>query len=98
MLGVLHRACKRRGPKQLQKLFKRSEGDSLEEPDLSGAVRILKRSAFGLVPVYNELPGELRALREVRAFQAAVQNLVKEWAAADRPSWKSCLCPRARSQ
>ena len=98
MLGVLHRACKREGPAQFQTLFKKQLGENkLCEMDLKGTVRLLKRSAFGLVPLYNRLPSELRERSSVRRFQIGLQALCKEWVREDVPNWKEGFCPRGGS-
>ena len=98
MLGMLHRARRRKGPPQLQKLFVKELGnDRLRELDLTGSSRVLKRSAFGLVPLYNRLPAELRAQKEVKSFQSGLQDLCKEWVREGLQSWKNGLCPRGNS-
>ena len=88
----------RKGPVQLQTLFKQQTGkDMICETDLTGAVRLLKRSAFGLVPLYNRLPNELRIKSCVRSFQTGLQALVKEWVYGGVDEWRTGLSPRGDS-
>ena len=54
----------------------------------------VRRSACGLIPVYNVLPEEVVLLPDVRAFQGALQGMLKIAAAAESPSWESVLSPR----
>ena len=57
MLGVLHRAALRQGPPQLQNLIQRQQGGfMLHDPYAqTNMPPIIKRSAWGLVRVYNRL-------------------------------------------
>ena len=60
-------------------------------PQFSEQVR---RSALGLVPVYNMLPRELPTIPDVSSFQRALQEMIKIAAAAERPEWENLLSPR----
>ena len=98
MLGLLHRASRGKGPRQLQELFRKVPGvNKLQETDLTGKVRLLKRSAFGLVPLYNRLPDVIREMYAVKTFQTGLQALCKEWVRSGVANWKSGLSPRGDS-
>ena len=55
---------------------------------------LVRRSALGLIKVYNLLPKEVVAPTEVKDFQRKLQELVKERAVADCNDWKRTLSPR----
>ena len=78
MLGILHRAAIGDGPAQFQEHFYRRAGslrlfDSLENQSPS---RLMKRSIWGLVPVYNKL-GNALSCSDVRGFQFLLQERAK---------------------
>ena len=52
---------------------------------------LLKRSTFGLVRVYNNLPGHVVACASVSEFQSSLQHMVKDYASRGAPAWASCL-------
>ena len=107
MLGLIHRSVLGLGPAHFAHFFapdRRLPGRtrsaahrhsrqvrSLRGPAFSEQFR---RSAFGLVHVYNLLPEEVVALPTVRAFQSALQRMVKSAAAAEHPEWRELLSPR----
>ena len=96
MLGLIRRAALRRGPAQLQKLFRRTSSArrQIEPCSLHGHARILKRTAFGLTPVYNALPDDVRGANTVTAFQRALQNMVRQNLLDGRADWRVLLSPR----
>ena len=89
LLGLIHRAALKKGPEQFHDLFsleQRAErpntrlaarrakhGRQLKEYRLETHLNVLRRSAFGLVSVYNLLPHEVVQLEEVKDFQTALQ-------------------------
>jgi hypothetical protein len=95
MLGVLHRTSLGKGPKHFKEYFKPAQGNLLEDPrDTLGRSRLVQRSAFGLVAVYNILPAQVRAKKSVQAFQTALQNMVKDAAGDGIKEWRHMLSPR----
>ena len=109
MLGVIHRAALGLGPVQLQRFFRRArEGVVVARTRLQHRRRprqlveyrdgqhteYLKRSALGLVSVYNLLPATVVVVDCVSVFQGALQALVKERALASCEDWQDTLSPR----
>jgi len=108
VLGMIHRAVLRKGPKQLQRLFpaddaldaartraqRRRHHRHLRDPRTTNDLCAFRRSAFGLVAVYNLLPARFVDLPNVSAFQGALQALVREAARQDTPRWPNALSPR----
>ena len=98
MLGLIHRAALRKGPAQLQMLFRRTSTAhrQIEEWNMRGGAGVLKRSAFGLIPVYNKLPEAVRNVDAVKAFQHALQSRVKQALLEGGDGWRALLSPRHR--
>ena len=110
MLGLVHRTVLGKGPKHFQKFFtleeklphartrlgkKRKEhGRQLRDPRARTHLNVVRRSALGLVAVYNLLPAKVVQLQEVKDFQRALQELVKERACANCENWHLTLSPR----
>ena len=99
MLGMIHRAAVGEGPTHFKKFFKPSgcsgsHRRQLEEPRSALAHLVVKRSAFGLVAVYNKLPPAVVEPRCISAFQRNLQNLVLERATAGYGDLTALLCPR----
>ena len=109
MLGVIHRAALGLGPVQLQRFFRRArEGVVVARTRLQHRrhprqlveyrdgqhTEYLKRSALGLVSVYNLLPATVVVVDCVSVFQGALQALVKERALASCEDWQDTLSPR----
>ena len=57
MLGVLHRTVLGRGPRHFKELFKLDTAGRLVDPRSTIGGEMVKRSALGLVAIYNLLPG-----------------------------------------
>ena len=97
MLGMLHRAAIGKGPSQLLQLFKRRPGSfRLEDPyeDLTCAP-LIKRSAFGLVKVYNKLGSGAHNISSVHDFQAYLQGRAKQLVMTGyTDKWDRLYCPR----
>ena len=66
----------------------------LEEVQLTNCPELLRRSAFGLIKVYNLLPYEVVAANSVKEFQKRLQALVRERAEGGDENWKNTLSPR----
>lgn len=110
MLGVIHRTVLGGGPSQFRELFKlaplsglpartRSQCSrhrfQLEDPRDKHHSHMLARSALGLIWVYNHLPPKAVEQPSVSGFQAELQRLVKDRAAARCTDWALSLSPRA---
>ena len=105
MLGVIHRSARREGPPQFQRLFPLVSVDrnywtrtlvrrhhlQVQERYVFNSTDVIKRSAFGLVPVYNALPSCVVGLR-VRRFQSSLQRAILRRATAHPDSnWSAFL-------
>ena len=110
MLGLIHRAALKKGPEQFHELFyeerrvkrpstrleerRRKHGRQLKEYRAGTHLNVLRRSALGLVTVYNLLPEALVRLTEVKDFQKALQDLVKTRAREGCDDWHLTFSPR----
>ena len=108
MLGVLHRAVLKKGPERLHKLFyveentatsrtrlaTRRHDKQLKEYRLRRFLEVLRRSALGLVAVYNLLPADLVAAGTVKDFQRTLQDLLCHRAVTGKLDWKETYSPR----
>ena len=109
MLGVIHRCVLGQGPKQLHRFFQRKEVPDQQPPTRSAERRhnsqlvdirdghfleIQRRSALGLVWVYNRLPGQVIAARSVSHFQHELQEVVASRALSGSENWLDTLDPR----
>ena len=109
MLGLIHRAVLGHGPEQLKQFFHRSpEGPrtcksrlaarrhnkQLVDPRNCAFLEITRRSALGLVAVYNLLPQVAVDITSVKAFQSQLQNIVKRELHLQNPEWQQLLSPR----
>ena len=93
MLGFVHRTVLGNGLPHVAEHFKR-QSESLHDLRKGCKAFSIKRSALGLVAVYNMLPAPVVASNDVSEFQRALQHLVKERAKAGREDWKDTLNPR----
>ena len=104
MLGLIHRTVLNKGPPHFRERFKlaaaplpgeaRHHSRHLDDPRLVRRGRVITRSALGLVAVYTLLPNDIVILREVPAFQTALQNRIKSRAEDGCEDWASTLSPR----
>ena len=110
MLGLVHRTVLGEGPQHFRRFFRRqrqtrSSGAwtrlaarrhtlQLEEVDYPNCPGLLRRSALGLVKLYNLLPEDTVAEVTVAGFQRKLQDLVKARAAAGCDDWALTLSPR----
>ena len=78
MLGLLHQAATREGLVHFTDYFKRHPGSvKLIDPLVDrSASRLIRRSIWGLIRVYNTLGGTLQCTT-VRGFQMHVQERAK---------------------
>ena len=108
MLGVLHRAALNKGLEHLRKFFYQQQETSRTGTRLSHRrhqwqlteyrrgrfLEIVRRSALGLVAVYNLLPDEIVAADTVKDFQRLLQDLLCHRAVNDALDWKDTYSPR----
>ena len=99
MLGLLQRVVLGVVPPSLQSLLPGADGTlfshgfrhgpshskQLADPIMPGHGGLFKRSLSGLVAVYDPLPGSAVSCGSVRAFQAALQRILKSRVGA---SWR----------
>ena len=110
VLGVLHRAALKQGPEHLHGFFQLQENTAREgsltrlaerrhnkqlvEHRRGRFLEILRRSALGLVAVYNLLWPEVVAESTVQGFQRKLQEHLKERAAWGCENWQATYSPR----
>ena len=110
MLGLIHRTALKKGPQQFQDFFypaierssygtrlatrRAQHGAQLKDWRERTHLNVIRRSALGLVAVYNLLPPSVVKLTGVKAFQSALQELVKERAVAHCQDWPETFSPR----
>ena len=102
MLGVIHRAVLKQGPKQLHKWFfvvtpgakpgtrscsQKSRSRQVFDYTSGSQSEFLRRSAFGLTFVYNSLPEKTVLTKSVKAFQRELQTEVKRRVENGLPDW-----------
>ena len=109
MLGVIHRTTLGKGPAHFREFFKpaertqrtyftrrtaRNHTKPLEDPRTGRFPELLRRSALGLIAVYNMLPPELVLAKTVKEFQSNLQELLKTRAKEGCDDWAETLSPR----
>ena len=99
MLGLIHRTSVGEGPGHFRKFFKRSgcpgkHRRQLEDPRSAATHPVVKRSALGLVAVYNMLPASVVEPRCIYTFQKNLQKLMVERASDGCADWAVTLSPR----
>ena len=94
MLGLIHRTMLGKGPPQFADFFKRQDNGLLHDPRKECRAPLIKRSAFGLVAVYNMLPLRVVAARSVKLFQRELQEIICNHAVAGYPQWQEIISPR----
>ena len=108
ILGVIHRAVLREGPPQLwkffcrdssarreQRLFSRHSLQLLERPP-GRNLELMRRSAFGMIRVYNLLPEDAVAERTLKGFQRFLTQLVRDRLVARDDRWRELFSCRHR--
>ena len=107
MLGVIHRAVLGLGPQQLRKFFvrdlsfersstragKRRHDKQLTDPRGPRFSEQLRRSALGLVSIYNLLPQGIVDALDVSVFQSRLQALLRD-CAIHCEDWPNLFSPR----
>ena len=96
MLGMIHRTILGKGPRQFLEFFRRDPNHSLKfvDPCLASRSPLMKRSALGLVAVYNMLPRKVVSAKTVSSFQRGLQEIVSFFAVSSHPQWSEVLSPR----
>ena len=107
MLGLIHRAVLRKGPEHLQKFFYQEAPTKLttrlatRRHDLQLAeyrkgrfLEVLRRSALGLVAVYNLLSPDVVSATTVKDFQRRLQDYLTSRAVRGCQDWKDTYSPR----
>ena len=97
MLGVLHRAAIGEGPPQLKEVFRRRPGSYMLLDPFDNATRhsLIKRSALGLIPVYNRLRSGAQSIRTVQDFQKYLQERAKKLIVqGETDRWMQMYSPR----
>ena len=94
MLGVIHRTMLGKGPPQFAEHFKRQGQNSLQDPRKVLKAPVIKRSALGLVAIYNMLPQTVVATSSVQAFQRELQTIVCKAAQSGHVQWHKLFSPR----
>ena len=108
ILGVIHRAAMCEGPPQFWKYFRidsvlpverrtrnarRHEMHLVEWPH-GRDLDIMRRSALGMIRVYNILPADRVAKRCLKEFQRGLTDLVRDRVIARDARWKFLLSSR----
>ena len=89
MLGLIHRTVLGKGPNQFRDFFRRDplHPTKLIDPRKDSKSPLIKRSALGLVAVYNLLPQSVVCAKSVSAFQKGLQEIVVSYAVIGFPQW-----------
>ena len=95
MLGLIHRTVCGKGPSQFREFFLRDpQHAKLVDPRFTLRSPLIKRSAMGLVAIYNLLPHNVVCAKSVSAFQKGLQELIITFAVTGLPQWSEVLSPR----
>ena len=107
ILGVIHRAVLRSGPPKLSKFFRldlsathrqrrgvQRHAMQLVEWPCGNNLEIMRRSAFGMIRVYNLLPAESVQKHDLKSFQRSLTDLVRDRVTAGDHLWKALLSCR----
>ena len=107
MLGMVHKAALGKCSSQLARFFKRAPpaasrtrlGTRAHRRQLYDPIGDLhldtaRRSALGLVGVYNALPSSIADLDDVPSFQSALQHLLRDRARRGDDNWQQLFSPR----
>ena len=108
MLGLIYRVAHGHAHPQLQALFPKSlqtyafdtrlranrHSLQLVEERCGTHHKLIERSVFGLVRVWNRLPQSTVEAQSVTAFQKVLTELVRTRCRLDLPGWEKTLCPR----
>ena len=108
MLELVHRTVLGQAPEHFKQRFclehamKRStsrfhlENFRLHEYINRRQLAVVKRSALGLISIYNMLPTEIVEAKTVKCFQGLRQDLAKDCGSKSHPHWDSIFATRHR--
>ena len=106
MLGLIHRTVLGHGPEHFKQWFYREDVVNrtttrfkrhrfrLHEYIDGLQLAVVKRSALGLVSIYNMLPAEIMEAKTVKCFQGLLQDLAKDCASRSLPQCDSIYSTR----
>ena len=106
MLGLIHRTVLGQGPEHFKQLFYREDAVNrtttrfkrhrfkLHEHINGRQLAVVKRSALGLVSIYNMLLTEIVEAKNVKCFQGLLQDLARDCASRSHPQWDSIYSTR----
>ena len=94
MLGVIHRTALGKGPRHFKQLFALDYDGRIVDPRRKFKGELIKRSALGLVAIYNMLPVSCKTMGSVKDFQRSLQDIMKERASQGCLDWEKKFCPR----
>ena len=107
MLGCIHRAANCKGPPPLWRFFRRAAPTivtstrstichtrQIAEWTRGRDLEIMRRSAFGMIRVYNLLPQVVVDHVDVKSFQSALTQLVRNRLNSGDPTWRFLLSSR----
>ena len=108
MLGFIHRCALDKGPEPFKAFFTASSARSRNTRSASirhgrqlvdirdkPFLEIERRSALGLMSVYNRLRGDIINIVDIKDFQRSLQMILKQRILAGCDDWKVTLSPRA---
>ena len=113
MLGLLHKCTLKSAHPRLQALFppappqqatyrtrraERRHNKQLLERCTGRFLELTRRSAFGLVRVYNFLPEDTVCAATVTGFQTALAKLARAACETGNENWEKLFCPRSTLQ
>ena len=94
MLGLIHRTVLGKGPSVFAQHFERSGTRSVRDPRRQSRAPLVRRSAFGLIAIFNMFPPSVVETRSVSLFQRNLQSVVCKAAQTGYPKWQDMLSPR----
>ena len=107
MLGLIHRCVLNKGPEHFNTFFAAStqqrrntrsasarHGKQLSDIRNRRFLEIERRSALGLIWVYNRLPEEIVRHDNVKDFQRSLQSFINDILLSGCDDWKYSLSPR----
>ena len=109
ILGCIHRAAKLQGPPSLWKFFRRNTVQTasatrrghrhslqLIEWPAGRNLELMRRSAFGMIRVYNLLPQEIVVKTHVKFFQFALTEMLRDHVNGGDENWQRLFSPRVQ--
>ena len=108
MLGVIHRTVLGKGPEHFKEFFafeatpsisttrRGQRRHNMQLKDFRQAIftEQFRRSALGLVSIYNRLPQSIVDAPSVSVFQSSLQSMLKDFAVSSIESWQGPFSPR----